>query len=196
MKKPARLSVGVILLTILFQARGAGAAEPAPVPRQYAPYAFLIGAWDVAPDGGPPIGVARFRWGPNGAYIWYSQSLLEDGAERPHFEGVLVWNGVRRKLDMLLSVDLDRGLVAESGTLGIQPDGTLVREITAIYSEGAGAMGGKPAGPEGATARFRQTFRREAPDRIATRVLRASGKGWVATFPGSDRLVMTRRAAG
>ena len=119
-----------------------------------------------------------------------------DGVERPHFEGLLVWNGVRHELDMLLSVDLDRGLVSESGTVGIEADGTVVREITAIYSEGAGPLGGKPAGAKGATGRFRQTFRRESADRIATRVLRASGKGWVATFPGSERLVMTRRASG
>ena len=49
------------------------------------------------------------------------------------------------------------------------------------------------ASPAGATARFRQTFQPDGPDRIKTRVLRETKDGWVATFPGSDRLVMTRR---
>jgi hypothetical protein len=54
-------------------------------------------------------------------------------------------------------------------------------------------MGMPAAGADGATARFRQTFQPDGPDRIKTRVLRETKDGWVATFPGSDRLVMTRR---
>jgi hypothetical protein len=80
----------------------------------YAPYEFLIGEWNIAPDsGGPSVAVARFRWGPNHSYIWYAGSLLANGEERPHFEGLLVWNGVHRNLDMLLALDLESGLVSE-----------------------------------------------------------------------------------
>jgi hypothetical protein len=161
----------------------------------YAPYEFLIGQWDVAPEtGGPPVARTTFQWGPGNSYIWYGTSFLVDGAERPHFEGLLVWNGVRKNLDMLLSVDLEGGRVQERGVVSVKPDGTVVREIMATYSEGTGPMGRPPAGPAGATARFRQIFRPAGSGRILTKVLRESGKSWVATFPGSDRLVMTRRS--
>jgi hypothetical protein len=49
------------------------------------------------------------------------------------------------------------------------------------------------AGPDGATAHFRQTFRATGEKTIVTSVLRETDKGWAATFPGSDRMVMTRR---
>jgi hypothetical protein len=129
--------------------------------------------------------------------MWYSASLLMGGAERPHFEGMLMWNGVRRNLDMLLSLDLEGGRVQEQGTVSIAPDGTVVRDITAYYSEGVGMITtGRRAGPEGATARFRQTFKAQSADRVLTALLRESGDAWVPTFPGSDHLVMIRRAKG
>jgi hypothetical protein len=161
----------------------------------YAPYEFLIGRWDIAPEpGGPPVARASFRWGRGNSYIWYAGSLLVEGAERPHFEGLLVWNGVRKDLDMLLTLDLEGGRVQEQGRVFVEKGGIVVREITATYSEGARPIGQPVAGPAGATARFRQTFRKIGPDRISTQVMRESGCGWVATFPGSDRLVMTRRS--
>ena len=194
MTKRIRLFARIAFLAALLRPGTTASAEPTAIPAHYAPYAFLIGEWNLTPEGGgPALGVTRFRWGPNRSYIWYSQSFLEGDEERPHFEGLLVWNGERKNVDMLLVADLDRGLVQERGTLAVLPDGTVVRAITATYAEGAAPMGGKPAGPAGATARFRQTFRRESDDRVSTRVLRENAGGWMATFPGSDRLVMTRR---
>lgn len=187
-KSAVRLGIAALLLAVT----SAEARPPAPTP--YAPYEFLIGEWDIgAQAGGPPVARALFRWGPGNSYIWYAGSLLVNGVEEPHFEGLLVWNGVRRNLDMLLSLDLHGGRTQEQGTISIDADGKVVREISAIYSEGARPIGQAPAPPQGATARFRQTFRRVGPDRIATEVLRDDGGRWVATFPGSDRLVMTRR---
>jgi hypothetical protein len=180
------------LTAIAFGQAPAAAAPSDP----YGPYKFLIGEWDVVPEGGgPAAGVARLKWGPNKSYIWYSMSLLDNGAERPHFEGILVWNGVQKNLDMLLSMDLEHGLVQEKGFVTAEPDGTVVREITASYSEGVRAMGGhgSTGAQSGATAKFRQTFKAAGPDRILTRALRDSPHGWIATFPGSDRLAMTRR---
>ena len=169
-------------------APGAGADSP------YAPYRFLIGSWDIAPEsGGPPMARAVFRWGPNQSYIWSSGSLIMKGAEVPHFEGLLVWNGVRKSLDMLLSLDLDGGRVQEQGTMFVEADGTVVRDITAFYSEGARPIGQAVTGPAGSKARFRQTFRPAGSNRVLTEVLREVGSGWVATFPGSDHLVMIRR---
>jgi hypothetical protein len=172
----------------------AGAGPPAASP--YAPYAFLIGQWDVAPEsGGPPLGGALFRWGPKESYIWCAATIAAGGREIPHFEGLLMWNGVQKNLDVLIALDLEGGRIQEKGTLRVDADGTVVREITASYSEGVHPIGMPVAGAAGATARFRQTFQPDGPDRIRTRVLRETADGWVATFPGSDRLVMTRRKA-
>lgn len=173
---------------------GANEASGGETPTPYTPYRFLIGKWDIAPEsGGAPIARALFRWGPNQSYIWYRGSLLVKGVEVPHFEGLLLWNGVRKNLDMLLALDLDGGLVQEQGVMSIESDGTVVREITAFYSEGTRPIGQPMAGTGGAKARFRQTFRAAGSNRILTTVMRQLGKGWVATFPGSDRLVMTRQ---
>ncbi len=183
----------VVALVVLLEAPAlayAGTSDTG----HWKPYEFLVGEWDLAPQsGGAPVAILRFRWGPNRSYLWYAASLLVDGTERPHFEGLLLWNGQRRNLDMLLSVDLERGLVQEQGVVFAEPDGTVIRDITAVYSEGEQPIGKPAAGPAGATARFRQTFKREGPDRVFTSVLRQTEKSWTATFPGSDRLVMTRR---
>jgi hypothetical protein len=182
------------LLAIVTACQSAAAADVA-ARGPYAPYAFLIGEWQVEPEaGGPAQTVVRFRWGPGRSYIWYSASLIIGGAERPHFEGMLVWNGVHQNLDMLLSLDLEGGRVQEQGTVSITADATVVREITAYYSEGIGMLTtGRRAGPEGGTARFRQTFKAQSTDRVLTSLLRESADGWRPTFPGSDRLAMIRR---
>jgi hypothetical protein len=188
-----RLGRGAALALIVFSIGVRAGASPAAA-SPYTPYAFLIGQWDVAPEsGGPPMGGALFRWGPKQSYIWCAATLLSEGKEVPHFEGLLMWNGVQKNLDVLIALDLEGGRIQEKGVVQLQPDGTVVREITASYSEGVRPMGMPVAGAAGATARFRQTFQPDGPDRIKTRVLRETKDGWVATFPGSDRLVMTRR---
>lgn len=190
--RPRRLLI--LLLAAFVGASAASRAQTLPSD-PYGPYKFLIGEWDVVPEsGGPGAGVARLKWGPNRSYIWYSMSLLENGEERPHFEGLLVWNGVQKNLDMLLSMDLQRGLVQEKGVVTVEPDGTVVREITASYSEGVRPLGqARAPAPGGETVKFRQTFKAAGPDRILTRSLREGSHGWVPTFPGSDHLAMTRR---
>lgn len=164
----------------------------------YAPYRFLVGEWNVGGEAGAPMAVARFRWGPKESYLWYSVSTLEGGVERPHFEGMLLWNGARGNLDMLLALDLAGGRIQEQGVVFAEPDGTVVRDITAVYSPGVALppRGEVRAGPAGATLRFRQTFKAAGEGRILTALTRRDAQGWVPTFPGSDRLVMTRRHAG
>ena len=125
----------------------------------FGPYEFLIGEWDVKSETeGSPIGVQRVRWGPNRSYIWYAVTLLSDGREEPHLEGMLVWNGVHKNLDMLFVMDFKSGRVQEQGTMAVEADGSLVRNITAVYSPGVQAMTGA-VGPGGATAHFRQTYK-------------------------------------
>ena len=139
------------------------------------------------------MAVQRVRWGPNRSYIWYAVALLTDGREEPHLEGMLVWNGVHKNLDMLFVMDLKSGRVQEQGTMSVQADGSLVRNITAVYSPGVRAMTGN-VGSAGATARFRQTYMQIGPDEIQTSAMPETERGWVATFPGSDRLLMIRRS--
>jgi hypothetical protein len=41
---------------------------------------------------------------------------------------------------------------------------------------------------------FRQTFKPDGPDKLITSVMRETNdKSWVATFPGSERLIMVRK---
>lgn len=162
---------------------------------QFAPFECLIGEWDVkATDDGPVAAIIRVRWGPNHSYIWYTSNLVFDGHEEPHLEGILVWNAVHKNLDMLFSMDLRSGKVQEQGTMSADADGTIVRAITAVYGQGARAMGMPPVGAEGAIAEFREIYKKINTDKILTSAMRKTGNGWIATFPGSDHLIMTRRS--
>ena len=170
------------------------ASAQAPRTSVYAGYESLIGEWEVTPAaGGAPVAIERFSWGPGNSYIWFAVSVAAGRGMEPHFEGMLVWNGVNRNLDMLLVLDLAGGRVQESGTFSITQEGFL-RDIMATYSEGTRPTAtSAPAGPEGLRVAFRQTFERLGPDRMRTRLQRREGGTWVPTFPGSDNLIMTRR---
>ncbi len=164
----------------------------------YAPYQPLIGEWDIVPRGGDPVSAqSRFCWGTGQSYIWFATSIAVNGRQQPHFEGMLVWNGANRNLEMLLSIDLGGGQALERGVLNIAPDGSFVREIVAVYGEGQRLPDGSGRAPAvGATVNFRQTFRALDANRMETSLMRRTPSGWVPTFPGSDRLEMVRRAVG
>ena len=150
----------------------------------FGPYEFLIGEWDVKSEiEGSPIGIQRVRWGPNRSYIWYALALLSDGREEPHLEGMLVWNGVHKNLDMLFVMDLKSGRVQEQGTMSAEPDGSLVRNITAVYSPGVQAMTG-PVASAGATAQFRQTYKQIGSDKIQTSAMRRTERRLGRHFSG------------
>lgn len=169
----------------------AGAHAPTP----YAPYTPLMGEWHVGREGQSAQLIERFVWAGGGSYIEFSAATLDGGHETPHFEGVLMWNGVRRALDMLVMLDLSPSArVLEGGTLQALPDGSFVREITAYYSEGQPRAGGGVVTREGARMTFRQTFTPIDANHMRTAILRETANGWVPTFPGSDAMVMTRRA--
>jgi hypothetical protein len=69
----------------------------------------------------------------------------------------------------------------EKGTLHAEPDGSLVRETTAV--EGDGTIN-----------HFRQTFRRTGANTAVTTLMRQNADGtWAPNFAGADNLVMTRR---
>ena len=184
--------------TETWQAERKSTAESSLTGGVYAQYEALIGIWDVtARDGGPSFAVQRFTWGPGHSYIWYAGSFMgRDGKEEPHFEGMLVWNGVHKNLDMLLTMDLKSGRAQEQGSFSVAPDGTIVREITGVFSEGVTPMGEGKVGPDGMSKHFRQTYKPDGADRFLTSVMRETNEGsWVATFPGSENLIMKRRKA-
>jgi len=100
----------------------------------YRPYETLIGAWDVGQAGRPAQLVLRFGWGPAHSTITYAAAELTPNGERPHFDGVLMWNGATHALDTLVMLDLSPGAsIQEQGAFALQPDGSFVRDITATY---------------------------------------------------------------
>jgi hypothetical protein len=88
-----------------------------------------------------------------------------------------------------------QSLVQEQGTVRIESDGTVVRDITVYYSAGNALPPSwqQVAGADGATAKFRPTFKRVGPDTISTSVMLKTADEWTPSFPGSDKLLMTRR---
>jgi|CXWL01.1.fsa_nt_gi hypothetical protein len=167
-------------LSLLACASAAAQQAPPAVTRAaenpYAPYEFLIGAWDTAD------GIRQsFNWGPQHAYITYSTTTRgPDGGDHLHFEGILVYNAAHRNLDFLIALE-PGSFGQEQGTLHVEPDGSVVREVLLT-------------GPNGATSRFRQTFRRTGDAAAVTSLMRQGADGtWAPNFPGADNLAMTRR---
>lgn len=145
----------------------------------YAPYDWLVGDWTA--QAGPGVLRELLTYGPNRSYIRFSVFTAPvGGPEHLHFEGIALWNGKTRMLDYLFAVEPGSG-VQENGTIRAEADGTIVREVEFIS-------------PTGQVGTFRQTFRRAGPDRMVTTLVRKTDKGWEPTFPGSDRIEMTRRS--
>jgi len=153
----------------------------------YAPYSFLIGDWDVATAANArPFVRLKYHWAPNRAYI-------ECGAyigDAPHFEGMMMWNGVRHQLDVLLATDMKHGLAQESGTAAIE-GGAFVQNTLATYSAGVGADE-HVAGVNGSTQRMREIMRPVDANHIALSFEVETSTGWKPVMPGADHLVMTR----
>lgn len=171
-----------------------GGAAAAPV-ANLAPYEFIIGEWDIHEEGAPPAAISRAKWGPNGSSIWIEADLLMGGKQVPHYAGLLLWNGVRGDLDMLLNLDPVGGKVNERGRVWVDQDGVVIRDVIATYAPGVGGPDGKKVGPGGAEFVFQQKYKAVAPDKIETSMMRQTAGGWVATFPGSESILMTRRGA-
>lgn len=157
-----------------------GAARGTQTTEAYAVFAPLIGDWDTGPAGSSPAFVQRFSWGPNQGYVVFRTSLLDGaGAERLHFEGPIMWNGVTHRFDYLFAVE-PGSMNQEQGEIHVNDGGDIVRDVTL-------------AGADGSSAHFRQTFRDLGQGRFETSLMRETETGWTPTFPGSDRLLMVRR---
>jgi hypothetical protein len=173
--------IGVTALLVAPAALSAHPVQPSQFiehEKPYAPYEFLIGDWSSKPAGEDMTIHQQFRWGPDRSYITYATYMAPAGkSEQLHFEGMMVWNGKSKALDFLFVVAPGSG-VEEKGTVSIQPDGSVVRDVEMIDASGKGG-------------RFRQTFRKEADGTVVTSVMRQTARGWETSAPGD--LVMTRR---
>jgi hypothetical protein len=178
------------LLTIggaacLVASASANAHEVAPsryleTAKPYAPYEFLIGDWYSKIPGQPMTIHQRFSWGPDRAYITYSAYLVMPGKpEQLHFEGMMVFDGKAKALDFLFALQPPSG-AEEKGTVSVQPDGSVLREVEMTDSGGKGE-------------RYRQTFRKGDGGTVITSMAEQTAKGWEVQPPGD--LVMERQAA-
>lgn len=147
----------------------------------YEPVAWLIGDW-IADEGGNRIR-QTFRWGPKESYLMYSTYTAMNGRpEALHFEGIVVWNAKSSNYDYIFAIEPGSG-AQEKGTISVQPDGLVVREV-------------ELTAPDGRSARFRQTFKQTGENDAATSLMRETAAGWQPNFPGSDRIEMKRKPAG
>ena len=155
---------------------------PVDIANPYTAYAFLIGDWDSHPAGGADVSIHQnFRWGTRRSYIYYTTMTRENGRpEAIHFEGMFVWNGAHRNLDYVIVSEPGSG-AQEQGTMHAEADGSIVRDVTMTRASGQ-------------VAHFRQTFRQTGSDTAVTSLMRQTATGWEPNFPGSDHIVMTRRA--
>jgi hypothetical protein len=156
--------------------------QPAPVlspaSQAYAPYEWLIGDW-VTREQNMSIRQS-FKWGPARSYIAYSTYTQPAGRpETLHFEGIMVWNGATRMLDYVFAIEPGSG-GQEKGTVRAEPNGSIVREVELTTADGK-------------IAQFRQTIWRSPDGQVATSLMRLTARGWEPNFPGSDKIVMTRR---
>lgn len=180
----------VLLVTIPFECALAGSRHGAhqgsefsvtETPKSYAALAPLIGEWNVGPPGAATAFVQRFSWGPDRAYIRFSVALIvADGEEHLHLDGMVIWNAATRRFDYLLAVE-PGSLNQEQGEFYQDDHGDIIRDVTLT-------------GADGSVASFRQTFRAMADGRFGVTLMRRTDGDWTPTFPGSDQLVMVRRA--
>ena len=151
----------------------------APANNHYSAYDWLVGDWYG--KAGPGLLRELITYGPNRSYIRFSvfTAPSEAAAQHLHFEGIALWNGKTRMLDYLFAVEPGSG-VQEQGTFRADADGTIIRDVEMIDARGR-------------VGTFRQTFRRTGPDSAITSVMRRTESGWVPTFPGGDRIELSRR---
>jgi hypothetical protein len=169
--------LAVLMLGLLVHPAATSGSETSPA---YATLAPLIGEWDVGPEGGATAFIERFTWGPKEAYVWTQVVFVTaSGEEHLHFEGPILWNGATRRYNYLFAVE-PGSLAQERGEIYASEGGEIVRDVVLTRADGT-------------TGRFRQTFDATGDGGFVTTLMRQTADGWAPTFPGSERLIMTRR---
>jgi hypothetical protein len=148
--------------------------------KPYAPYEFLIGDWYTQIDQNTVIH-QQFAWGPGKGSMNYATYFSASGKpEHLHFGGMMIWNGKSHALDYVFAVEPDSG-IEEKGTFTRQPDGSIVREVTATY-------------PDGRVTQNRQTFRKLQDGTISMDLLDRKPSGWASSLPAGKAIVMSPTA--
>ena len=145
----------------------------------YAPYEFLIGDWYTKLPEGNMVIHQQFSWGPGRGSINYMTFFGPPGREEHfHFGGFMAWNGKSRALDYLFAVEPDSG-VQEKGTLMVQRDGSIIRDILETH-------------PDGTVEHNRQTFRKLADGTVSMDLLDRKPSGWASSLPAGKPIIMSR----
>lgn len=153
---------------------------PTMIANPYGAYAWLIGDWYSRPSSGPDVTIHQnFKWGLKQSSIFYTTLTREKGkAEAVHFEGMMVWNAATKGLDYVIASEPGSG-AQEHGTLHVEADGTVVRDVTMVTASGKEQT-------------FQQRFWKTGADSAMTSLMRKSATGWEPNFPGSDKIAMSR----
>ena len=150
--------------------------------RPYAPYEFLIGDWYSKLASQSVVIHQQFKWGPGKSYITYASYLVLPGKpEQLHFEGMMVWDGKSKALDFLFALQPGSG-AQEKGTVTVQADGTIVRDIAMTASDAD-------------LDHFRQTFRKIPGGKVITSMMEETVKGWKLDAPGEIVMEKARASA-
>jgi hypothetical protein len=149
--------------------------------KPYAPYEFLIGDWYSKLAGQEMMIHQQFKWGPGKSYIVYASYLVLPGKpEQLHFEGMMVWDGKTKALDFLFAVQPGSG-AQEKGTVAVQPDGSILREVAMTTYDGD-------------IGHFRQTFHKSDVGKVVTSMMEQTAAGWKLEPPGE--IVMEKAPNG
>ena len=164
----------------------------------YAPLRFLIGTWESRYKG-ELAATQQFEFGIEDAAIYWSGDRYIGGQRRPSFEGIAILNSVTNEYEYLVSLGTAAGTagdtILEKGRFLPLEDGSIRREIFVFYPEGTKLppTGQRLAGPGGYVREYRQWFSSIDENTIETKIVYLNEQGdWVPSFPGSERLVLTR----
>jgi hypothetical protein len=173
-------------------------------PDVYAPFLWLIGAWESQPidqDGLTIRGRMEFSWGERNLFMRYVGRRLVDGRCTPDFEGIMLWHGVNERIVLTGAYVSSPTLVMEQGTVeAVGPD-TLRRQFEVVFAKGEPLPFGRAgtfAPPGGTTMRFRQIWRRASEDRLHEEFAMLRDGKWLTPLPnpgGPDGFVWTRVAS-
>lgn len=156
-------------------AHGVSSLEVLETAKPYAPYEFLIGDWYATLKQENAVVHQQFGWGPGKASMTDATYVVVPGKpEHLHFGGTMLWNPASKALDYLFAVEPGSG-VEERGTFSVQSDGSVIREVEAIY-------------PEGRVMKSRQVFKPLPDGTFSMDLLSGTAAGWASTLPNGPMI--------
>lgn len=163
------ISLGAIVASPA-AAHGVSSVKVLETVKPYAPYEFMIGDWYAKLTEENAVIHQQFGWGPGKASMTDATFVVLPGRpEHLHFGGTMLWNPTSKALDYLFAVEPGSG-VEERGTFSAQADGSVIREVEAIY-------------PDGKVIKSRQVFRPLPDGTFSMDLLSGTAKGWASSLP-------------